>query len=346
MVARLPANFETPQELVARNKPRLQRSLQDTSAAAFGAVPFTGAAVEQHWLPFLDLYLKLQLEVDGHVGHILRTLERRPAVAANTVIVFTSDHGEYGASHGLRGKGAAVYEEAIRVPLIVKDPRRVLTGAPERTRDQLTSSVDLAPLLLTIATGSDAWRREPYYSHLSGRLELARILADPSVAGREYVLHATDELVTEFATELYAADAPLHIFAIRTRYEKYAVYTDWTANAIDPVSRGQDSELYDYRTQAGRLECATAPATILWRSHSTHDCCAPSKTSCGRRSPRGCSPRGRAESRTTSTRPGRTRSWPRSAAAPSGHPVCTRARSSADATSPRRGRRPRRWLSS
>ena len=42
-------------------------------------------------------------------------------------IVFTSDHGEYGASHGLRGKGAGVYEEGIRVPLIVKDPRGVLT---------------------------------------------------------------------------------------------------------------------------------------------------------------------------------------------------------------------------
>ena len=44
-------------------------------------------------------------------------------------IVFTSDHGEYGASHGLRGKGAAAYEEATRVPLIVKDPRRELTRA-------------------------------------------------------------------------------------------------------------------------------------------------------------------------------------------------------------------------
>ena len=88
------------------------------------------------------------------------TLDSRPQVAANTVIVFTSDHGEYGASHGLRGKGAGAYEEAIRVPLIVKDPRGVLTSAPERARTQLTSSVDVAPLLLTIASGSDEWRRE------------------------------------------------------------------------------------------------------------------------------------------------------------------------------------------
>ena len=74
--------------------------------------------------------MKLQREVDRHVGRVLRTLHSRPEVAANTVIVFTSDHGEYGASHGLRGKGAAAYEEGIRVPLIVKDPRRTLTAAP------------------------------------------------------------------------------------------------------------------------------------------------------------------------------------------------------------------------
>ena len=81
----------------------------------------------------MDLYVKLQLEVDRHVGRVLSALESRPEVAANTVIVFTSDHGEYGASHGLRGKGAGAYEEAIRVPLIVKDPRGVLT---ERARSR------------------------------------------------------------------------------------------------------------------------------------------------------------------------------------------------------------------
>jgi arylsulfatase A-like enzyme len=210
------------------------------------------------WLRFLDLYVKLQREVDDHIGHIMRTLHSRPEVAANTVIIFTSDHGEYGASHGLRGKGAAVYEEGIRVPLLVKDPRGVLTSAPEQPRTQLTSSVDVAPLLLTIATGSDAWRRESYYSHLAGRVELARILADPTAPGRPYVLHATDEIVTEFAIDLYAADAPLHIVALRTNGAKYALYSNWAPDGIEPLSRGQESELYDYRTHSGRLELHTS----------------------------------------------------------------------------------------
>jgi arylsulfatase A-like enzyme len=185
---------------------------------------------------------------------VLRTLESRPEVAANTVIVFTSDHGEYGASHGLRGKGASAYEEGLRVPLLVKDLRGKLTSAPETTRTQLTSSVDVAPLLLTIATGSDQWRQDPHYSHIAGRLDLAGILANPETPGRPFILHATDETVTEFAIEPYAADAPLHIVAIRTPQAKFATYSNWPYEGIAPLSEGQEVELYDYTTESGRLE--------------------------------------------------------------------------------------------
>jgi arylsulfatase A-like enzyme len=253
-VTRLPPNFETPELLQERHKPRLQLSFQDTEAASFGPVPFTGPEAGPRWLEFLDLYMKLQLEVDHHIGSVLRTLESRPEVAANTVIVFTSDHGEYGGSHGMRGKGASAYEECIRVPLIVKDPRGLLTSETEQVRTQLTSSVDVAPLLLTIATGSEEWRREPHYSHIARRLDLASILSDPAAPGRPYVLHATDETVTEYAIEPYAADAPLHIVAMRTPEAKFATYSDWQEEGIAPLSHGEEVELYDYSTQSGRME--------------------------------------------------------------------------------------------
>jgi arylsulfatase A-like enzyme len=257
-VAALPSNFETPEMLEAHRKPLLQRSLQQTSAASFGPVPFTGPDVRGEWLPFLDLYLKLQQMVDGHVGRVLRTLESRPEVAANTVVVFTSDHGEYGASHGLRGKGAGAYEEAIRVPLIVKDPRRRQSAARARPRMQLSSSVDVVGLLLSIASGSQEWRRDPRYAHLAGRADLAAILADPAAPGRRYVLHATDEIVTEFATELYAANAPLHVVALRTASAKYVTYCNWRPGGVTAEMRGQEHELYDYRTRAGRQELHNA----------------------------------------------------------------------------------------
>jgi arylsulfatase A-like enzyme len=253
-VRSLPPNYETPDLLAARHKPRLQHSLQQTAAASFGPVPFDGPEAEPRWIEFLDLYAKLQREVDQHVGHVLRTLHSRPKVAANTVIVFTSDHGEYGGSHGLRGKGASGYEEAIRVPLIVKDLRGEITAATAQPRTQLSSSVDVAPLLLTIATGSSAWRSEPHYSHLAPRLDLARILADPQAPGRPYVLHATDEVVTEFAIAAYSADAPRHVVAMRTPEAKYAAYTHWSEEGITPLSEGEENELYDYSNGSGRME--------------------------------------------------------------------------------------------
>jgi arylsulfatase A-like enzyme len=258
VVQSLPPNFETPGLMIQRNKPRVQRSLQETAATSFGPVPFEGPEVLALWTEFLNLYAKLQREVDGHIGVVLDTLQKRPEVAANTVIVFTSDHGEYGGSHGLRGKGAGAYEEAIRVPLLVKDNRGELAQAPATTRQQLTSSVDVAPLLLTIATGSNDWRSDARYEHIAGRADLAAILADPSAAGRPYVLHATDETVTEFAVEPYAADAPRHVIAMRTSEAKYATYSDWQPESIEFAATGQERELYDYSEDSGRLELRNA----------------------------------------------------------------------------------------
>jgi arylsulfatase A-like enzyme len=250
----LPANFETPELLSERRKPLLQRSLQQTAAASFGRVPFEGPEVAAVWSEFLNLYAKLQREVDLHIGSVLDTLESRPEVAENTVVVFTSDHGEYGGSHGLRGKGAGAYEEAIHVPLFVKDYRGQLTQAPETSRTQLTSSVDIAPLLLAIATGSNAWREQDHYSHLAERADLAAMLADPNAPGRPFVLHTTDETVTEFAIEPYAAEAPLHVIALRTQQAKYATYSNWAQSNIDLLPAGQEQELYDYSSDNGRME--------------------------------------------------------------------------------------------
>ncbi len=250
----LPANYETPEDLEAQHKPRLQRSFQNVAAASFGPVAYTGPEALESWMPFRDLYAKLQHRVDEQVGRVLAKLASDPEVAANTVVLFTSDHGEYSASHGLRGKGAAVYEEGIRVPLLLKDPRGLLTRQTGMVREQLTSSVDVAPLLLSIAAGSEDWRGEPRYAHLSGRLDLTRLLSDPTAAGRPYIVHATDEIVTEFAIELYAADAPLHVAGVRTDRAKYATYSDWRDGTIELLPTHQEQELYDYSTAAGREE--------------------------------------------------------------------------------------------
>ena len=256
VIGQLPPNFETPEHaertgqaapaaLVSGNRGRLVR-----------AGPVHGPGSRQHMAavprPLRQAPARGRLAISAACCD---ALESRPRVAANTVIVFTSDHGEYGASHGLRGKGASAYEEAIRVPLIVKDPRGTLTNAPEPPRTQLTSSVDVAPLLLSIASGSDEWRTERRYAHLARRADLARILADPAAPGRPYVLHATDETVTEFAIEPYAAYAPLHVVALRTPRPRSTRPTPTgRTDGIEPLAAGQERELYDYSTSSGRLE--------------------------------------------------------------------------------------------
>jgi arylsulfatase A-like enzyme len=252
----LPPNFETPQEMIERRKPALQRSLQDTAAEAFGPVPFEGPEVLPMWLNMMNTYLLLQSYVDAQIGNVLTALRAHPKVAANTVVVFTSDHGEYGGSHGLRGKGGAVYEEGVHVPLLVKDLRggEKLCAAPKRRRTGLSSSVDVAPLLLSIATESESWRKDPHYSHIASRHDMLAMLQKPQAPGRTHILHATDEIVTEYAIKPYAADAPLHLSAIRTPKAKLALYSNWTPGTAQIATAGQEAELYDYRTVGGRQE--------------------------------------------------------------------------------------------
>ncbi len=252
--AALPPNFETPQQMIERGKPALQRSLQQTANQSFGVVPYEGPEAAPLWSGLMNTYLLLQSYVDAQIGSVLAALRGHPKIAKNTVIVFTSDHGEYGGSHGMRGKGGGAYEEAIRVPLYVHDPRGVLAHAVSQPRTGLTSSADFVPLLLSIATASEAWRREPLLSHLASRHSIAAMCKRPSASGRQWVLHATDEDVTEFASQPYAANAPRHVIAIRTPQAKLGLYSNWRQGTMEAESAKQEVELYDYSTAAGQME--------------------------------------------------------------------------------------------
>jgi arylsulfatase A-like enzyme len=250
-----PPNAETAGDLRSR-KPRLQRALQETTNVACGIVPDDGPEAGASWARMLKLYLWYQQQVDAQVGRVLGTLHARPEVAANTIVVFTSDHGEHSGSHGLRAKGGGAYEEAIRVPLYVVDPRRVLSSGKASARRQLTSSVDLAPMLLTIAHGSPDWRAQKRYAHLATRADVAAIARRPRAKGRPWVAHVTDETTVEELSYTYnfANEAPHHVAAVRTRDAKYAVYSKWKDGTLDVDPVDQDRELYDYRTRGGRRE--------------------------------------------------------------------------------------------
>ncbi|MEO0966508.1 MAG: sulfatase [Planctomycetota bacterium] len=82
--------------------------------------------------------------IDHEFGRLLDELDRL-GVADNTVVVFTSDHGEMLGSHGRMAKGVP-FEESIHVPFLVRDPR----GGQAGEVDRLMSSIDMAPTMLSL----------------------------------------------------------------------------------------------------------------------------------------------------------------------------------------------------
>ena len=81
--------------------------------------------------------------IDDGVGRLMAALQRR-GLETDTLIIFTSDHGELLGDHGLLHKGPPAYRQTREVPLLVKGP-----GIPAGQVSQaLTSHIDLMPTLL------------------------------------------------------------------------------------------------------------------------------------------------------------------------------------------------------
>jgi len=91
--------------------------------------------------------IEMLLAVDDSLGRIIAALERKGALD-NTVVVFTSDHGYFYGEHGLNEERRLAYEEAIRIPLVVRFPRLASAGT---TLGEMALNIDLAPTLLDIA---------------------------------------------------------------------------------------------------------------------------------------------------------------------------------------------------
>ena len=84
---------------------------------------------------------------DDSLGRLLDHLETRDDYD-DTVFVFSSDHGEEFWEHGLSGHGRNLYEEVLRVPLIIRHPRRFAAG---RVVAEPVELVDLFPTILALA---------------------------------------------------------------------------------------------------------------------------------------------------------------------------------------------------
>ena len=130
---------------------------------------------------YMSRYYRLITEVDEAIGRIVDEL-RIQGVFDNTLIMVIGDNGYFHGDRGLADKWYP-YEESVRVPLIVRDPR-LPAGNRGLKRDQLALNLDVAPTVVAAAglavpavmqgrdlsplylqTRPPAWRDEFFYEH-------------------------------------------------------------------------------------------------------------------------------------------------------------------------------------
>jgi len=158
--------------------------------------------------------------IDDGVGQLLAALEGIGQLD-ETVFVFTSDHGYWYGEHGLSVERRLAYEEAARIPLLVRFPRLVKAG---RLTDEMVLSIDLAPTLLELAGF------EPPHT-MDGRSLVPLLKAAPPDDWR------TSFLIEYYTDTVFPRVLTMGYKAVRTQRYKYIHYTDL---------EGMD-ELYDLK---------------------------------------------------------------------------------------------------
>lgn len=134
------------------SKPSAQRQFQEQYWKVL-ATPADPMFVNEDM--YRRFYLFLQKLVDAQVQRALFFLEST-RFGDETIILYTSDHGEQLGSHGLRQKWHQYYEETARVPWTMSNKHLFPAGGPSREVHQLSSSLDILPTLLGLAGADQA----------------------------------------------------------------------------------------------------------------------------------------------------------------------------------------------
>ena len=130
---------------------------------------------------YMKAYYRMLTEMDQAIGRIVTELKDQ-GVHENTLIIFMGDNGYFHAEHGLADKWYP-YEESLRIPLVVYDPR-LKPENRNKVIDEFVLNIDIAPSIIS-ATGSQIpevmqgkdfselylsgqnkkWRKDFYYEH-------------------------------------------------------------------------------------------------------------------------------------------------------------------------------------
>jgi N-acetylglucosamine-6-sulfatase len=152
--------------------------------------------------------LRLLMSAEEGVGQILDALKASNQLD-NTMIVFTSDHGYFYGEHCLSVERRLAYEEAIRIPLLIRLPPLIKPGT---VFDQFVLSIDLAPTLLELGAARPAEK-------IHGRSFL------PLLRGEKYEPRMSF-LIEHFSDNVFPRMKNMGYQALRTNRWKYIHYRE------------------------------------------------------------------------------------------------------------------------
>ena len=173
-------------------KPSCQQSYVDTWKTVLAPQPW----IETH----LKFYYQMQAAVGEQITRVLDALRASKAYG-NTIVIFSSDHGDMQGAHGgMHEKWHVAYDEALRVPFVISSP---LLPAGARELEIPTNHADLVPTLLGLAgIDHDEALAKLQADHVDARplpgrdLSAAIRSAEPAAAPQP-VLFTTDDEISE-----------------------------------------------------------------------------------------------------------------------------------------------------
>ncbi|MEQ6203969.1 sulfatase-like hydrolase/transferase [Sulfitobacter sp. HNIBRBA2951] len=151
---------------------------------------FSRDHVREHVIP---AYMGLIKQLDDNLGRLFAWMDEA-GISENTIIAFTSDHGDYMGDHWMGDKDF-YHEVAAKVPLIICDPRPAADATRGTATDELVEMIDLAPTFLNALGGA------PKPHILEGR-DLTPLLHGTTGFSRRYAISEHDYSSFEMAQEL------------------------------------------------------------------------------------------------------------------------------------------------
>jgi len=170
---------------------------------------FSRDHVRQHVIP---AYMGLIKQLDDNLGRLFAWMDEK-GLSENTIIAFTSDHGDYMGDHWMGDKDF-YHEMAVKVPLIIADPRPEADANRGTVSDALVEMIDLAPTFMT-ALGC-----APKPHVIEGR-DLTPLLHGTNGFSRQYVISEHDYHWSEMASSLGVPQEDAHTTMIFDGQWKY-----------------------------------------------------------------------------------------------------------------------------